>query len=202
MAVDLSGYNNIKFWIKSTRTGTYLQFGIGESAWDDNTWAIEILIADTWEQKEIDISEIADVDKNAIRHLGIKCTNADSTFTFKYDDINTFKPEIQTLIETGSGVDKWVLPEAIFITFSDSGTGSEILLIDKVLLFIETGSGAESWIVDKLREFADSGVGIDVFLRDWTPIFTDLGSGVEAYYKVFHYPVNLKRVIILIRDKK
>jgi len=185
MAVDLTGYDNIKFWIKSTRTGTYLQFGIGESAWDDNTWAIEILIADTWEQKEIDIS-----------------ANADSTFTFKYDDINTFKPEIQTLIETGSGVDKWVLPEAIFITFSDSGTGSEILLIDKVLLFIETGSGAESWIVDKLREFADSGVGIDVFLRDWTPIFTDLGSGVEAYYKVFHYPVNLKRVIILIRDKK
>ena len=55
--------------------------------------------------------------------------------------------------------------------------------------------------VVQIIEFADTGVGVDVFLRDWTPIYTDTGSGVEAYYKVYPYPPNLKRVIILIRDK-
>jgi len=110
--------------------------------------------------------------------------------------------KILSIIDSGEGTDKWVLPQVIFIDFSDSGSGLENLLVDKVLLLEDSGSGAESWIANKLREFADSGVGIDIFLRDWIPIFIDSGSGVEAYYKVFHYPANLKRVIILIRDKK
>jgi len=111
--------------------------------------------------------------------------------------------KVLLFMEIGGGVDKWVLPEVTFINFSDSGNGVENLLVDKVLLpFEDSGSGVDSWVANKLREFADSGIGVDVFLRDWTPIFTDSGSGIEAYYRVFHYPANLKRVIILIRDRK
>lgn len=88
--VNLSNYTNIRFWVKSTRTGTYLQFGIGETAWNNNAYSITINVADTWEEKEIDISAIARTSKNAIRYLGFKCTNADSAFTMKYDYIRAY----------------------------------------------------------------------------------------------------------------
>lgn len=110
--------------------------------------------------------------------------------------------KILTIIDSGLGTDFWVLPEIILINFSDSGEGIENLLVNKILLLEDSGSGVESWVANKLREFADSGVGVDVFLRDWTPLFTDSGSGIEAYYHIYHYPPNLKRIIILIRDKK
>ncbi|MBA7479140.1 hypothetical protein ES707_14571 [subsurface metagenome] len=109
--------------------------------------------------------------------------------------------KILLFTETGTGLEAFIIGNNI-VVFSDAGVGAENLLINKILLLEDSGSGAEFWIANKLREFADSGVGIDVFLKDWTPLFTDLGSGVEAYYKVFPYPPNLKRIIILIRDRK
>ncbi|MHA1302203.1 MAG: hypothetical protein ACTSPI_00685 [Candidatus Heimdallarchaeaceae archaeon] len=88
--VDLSNYTKIRFWIKSTRTGSYLQFGVGETAWNNNTYNITINSADTWEEKEWDISGISSANKNAIRYLGFKCTNADVNFTMKYDFIRAY----------------------------------------------------------------------------------------------------------------
>jgi hypothetical protein len=84
---NLSGYRYLKYWIKSTRTGTYLQFGMGETAWNNNTWDVTINSADTWEEKTIDISGIPDVNKDAIRYLGFIVTNADTAFTMKFDNI-------------------------------------------------------------------------------------------------------------------
>jgi hypothetical protein len=100
---NLSGYSSVKFWIKSSRTGTYLQFGLGENSWNDNTSNITINSADTWEQKTIDISGIASGDKDAIRYLGFKVTNADTDFTIKFDDIKATPDETDPLIwDSGS----------------------------------------------------------------------------------------------------
>jgi hypothetical protein len=84
---DLSDYIQVKYWIKSSRTGTYLQFGMGETAWDNNTTNVTINSANTWEEKTWDISGISNSNKDAIRYLGFKVTNADTDFTMKFDDI-------------------------------------------------------------------------------------------------------------------
>jgi len=86
---DLSGNSTVNFWIKSSRTGTYLQFGMGETAWNNNTTNVTINSANTWEEKTWDISGISDANKDAIRYLGFKTTNADSNFTMKFDDIKS-----------------------------------------------------------------------------------------------------------------
>ncbi len=109
--------------------------------------------------------------------------------------------KVLIFVETGAGVEVWTV-EIGTVVFADTGVGVDVLLVDKISTFVDSGAGAESWTVDKLKAFADSGVGTDVFLKDWTPIFTESGSGVEAYYKVFPYPPNLKRIIIYVRGKK
>ncbi|MBA7548482.1 hypothetical protein ES705_40942 [subsurface metagenome] len=88
--VDLSRFSKLRFWIKSSRVGTYLQFGVGETAWNNNPWSITVNTANTWEEKEIDIRAISKANKNAIRYLGLKCANADSAFTMKFDNIRAY----------------------------------------------------------------------------------------------------------------
>ena len=91
---DLSVENRIGFWIKSSRTGSYLKLRISE---DGSTWqeySITIDVADTWEYKYWDISAIAGADRNAIRYLRLECINADTEFTCYLDQIMTRKDEI------------------------------------------------------------------------------------------------------------
>lgn len=84
---NLTDCKDILMWIKSSRTETYLQFGIGESAWNNHTWNITINSANTWELKRFSIANIPSNQRNAIRYLGIKCINADSNFTAYIDYI-------------------------------------------------------------------------------------------------------------------
>jgi len=116
--IDISGHDLIKFWIKSSRTGTNLQIGIGESAWDDNTHNIEIDTANKWQEEEWDISGIADADKNAIRYIGLKYTNADAANTIRFDYIRAFDGDI--FLESANLADyKNPKEVALFTTFSD-----------------------------------------------------------------------------------
>jgi hypothetical protein len=86
--IDLLDINEIKFDIRSNRTGTYMQFGFGESSWNStNVSDITVSSANTWETKTIDISGISNSDKDAVRYLGFKVTNADSDFTMYIDNI-------------------------------------------------------------------------------------------------------------------
>lgn len=86
---DLSDVNQIQFDIRSSRTGTYLQFGWGESAYSDNLSNITIDSANIWETKTIDISGFSNSQKDAVRYLGYKVTNVDSDFTGYIDNIYT-----------------------------------------------------------------------------------------------------------------
>ena len=92
--LDLTDHDLIKFWIRASRTGTNLQFGMGESAWNDDTHNINILVADKWQEEEWDISGIANADKDAIRYMGLKCTNADALNTIYIDYIRAFDGDI------------------------------------------------------------------------------------------------------------
>ncbi len=72
-AYDLSGYSKIKFWVKSAVDVTNgLTFGAGESAYSENTVNTGALEAECWKEVELDLSAVADADKDAIRYLGFK----------------------------------------------------------------------------------------------------------------------------------
>jgi len=116
---DLSSYNKIKFWIKSSRTGAYLLFGIGESTWNEYYWTITINSANTWEEKEMDMTGIGPANKDAIRYLGFKCINADASFTMKFDYIRAFNGEIYL---ESAHINDYKNPKevALFTTFSDA----------------------------------------------------------------------------------
>ena len=146
---DLSGHSSVTFWVKSTRTGTYLQFGMGESAWNDNTTNVTINSANTWEQKTWDISGISAGAKDAIRYLGFKVTNADTDFTMKFDDIKivNLSPTAPTSLLTEgqtnpTGVTD-TTPEFSAIFNDDSGD-----IANKYRIQVDDASGFGSTIWD------------------------------------------------------
>ena len=181
MAIDLTGYDRILLWIKSDRTGTFLQFGIGEAAYSENLFNITISSVDTWEQKTIDISGIADADKDASRYFGFKVIDADvNGFYFKYDDINAFKPETQTFAESGSGVDKPLITKPA--NFTDLGSGVEQWSVFLLKTFTDTGAGADSLAaVNKILKIVDSGTGLDNLFVNKNLVIIDSGSGLDAF---------------------
>ncbi|MGD9276377.1 MAG: phage tail spike protein [Candidatus Pacearchaeota archaeon] len=116
--LDLTDHTKLKYWIKSSRTGTNLKFGMGESAWDDNTYNVTIDTANEWQEEEWDISGIANANKNAIRYIGLKIANADALNTIRFDYIRAFDGEIYL---ESANIDDYKNPKevALFTTFDD-----------------------------------------------------------------------------------
>ncbi len=77
--LDLSGKDTLVFWVYDA-TGLGLDFdsspcyiGIGEAAWDDNKFTLTGTVnPNSWRRIEVDISGVADADKNAIRYVGFE----------------------------------------------------------------------------------------------------------------------------------
>jgi hypothetical protein len=86
-ATNLSTYGAITFWVRSNRTDSYLRFQMGESSSGEQYYEIPIIQANTWEQKTWNISGISSTARDAITKFAFKVTNADSAFTFYFDDI-------------------------------------------------------------------------------------------------------------------
>ncbi|MCL5411446.1 MAG: fibronectin type III domain-containing protein, partial [Patescibacteria group bacterium] len=88
LALDLSNKSGLAFWIKSSKTGQYLQLQMGESTANENTYDITINQADTWEQKTWDITGIGNGSKDGITKVALKVTeSASSGFTLYLDDL-------------------------------------------------------------------------------------------------------------------
>ena len=92
-AKDLSGYGIIAFWVRSSLAGAIMTFGYGESAITENSEAITITKADTWQLVMVDISALADTSKNAITVVGFTMTSdaALDTETIYVDGIAAHK---------------------------------------------------------------------------------------------------------------
>lgn len=87
--VDLSDIQQLKFYVYSSRTGTYLNFHIGENSASEFTSSFAIDSANTWEQKTVDISAMSNIAKNAITILQFEVSDNSSLFTMYFDDIRT-----------------------------------------------------------------------------------------------------------------
>lgn len=89
-AKDLTGHHIIDIWVYSSVAGQVCSFGFGEAAYTENLTAITIVQANTWQHVYIDISGIADANKNGITKLGFRVDTSTAVNIF-FDDINSHK---------------------------------------------------------------------------------------------------------------
>jgi hypothetical protein len=76
--VSLVGMGNVTFWVKSSRVGTFMRFGFGENAHEEQTFDIPITTKNRWERIRLDIRKVADRSKDKIRYMSFKIINASS----------------------------------------------------------------------------------------------------------------------------
>lgn len=84
--IDLSNHTSVKFWIYSAVANTSgFTFGIGEAAYSELTVDTGALTAGCWHEITLDISAVANADKNAIRYIGFKnLTNGAASCVFDW----------------------------------------------------------------------------------------------------------------------
>ena len=135
-AQDLSGFHMIEAWVRSSVTGAnVMTMGFGEAAITEQTKAITIEKANTWQRVTWDISEIADTSKNAATVFGFTLGSASVGNTMYIDSVNALKgvtlgtPEtfdmtirVAHLTDDTSYVDYFV-PECSLLGFSLSLKG-------------------------------------------------------------------------------
>ncbi len=91
---NLSGYKYIAVWIKSSRTGSFMRFGYGEKGHEEYTYAIPVTVKNLWQRIRIDISGVADRNRDDVRYMSFKITN-DDLETDVYLDTLTAEEEYQ-----------------------------------------------------------------------------------------------------------
>ena len=85
--INLTDQDNIKIWVRASRTGTNFKIGLHDSGGTTTESNIAISEADTWEEKTIDISAVANANKDAIDSIILTITNADAENTIYLDEM-------------------------------------------------------------------------------------------------------------------
>lgn len=75
--IDLSGVRHIGFWIRGSRAGTFLKFGFGESAADENQYPVRIRRPGEWQYWSQDIQDLPDSAKDGARYFAFTCIEDD-----------------------------------------------------------------------------------------------------------------------------
>lgn len=99
--IDLSGVDTLYFYIRSNRTGSNIKIGIHDSGGTTTESTPNITDADTFQKVTIDLSGVADANKDAIDSLIVTIVNADSANTFYMDGFSG-PPANMTLISEPS----------------------------------------------------------------------------------------------------
>lgn len=85
--IDLSGQSQIKFDMRASRTGSNVKIGFHDSGGTTTEITPNILSADTFQTVTVDISAVADADKNAIDQIIFTMVNADEANTVHIDNM-------------------------------------------------------------------------------------------------------------------
>ena len=102
--INLTDQDDIKLWVRASRTGTNFKIGFHDSGGTTTESNIAISSADTWEEKTIDISAVANANKNAIDLITITVTNADAENTIYLDEMMAYVTGEGT--GTGGGISR------------------------------------------------------------------------------------------------
>jgi hypothetical protein len=84
--LDLSGVNTAKIDMQATRTGANVKLGLHDTGGTTTEFTPTINTADEFETKTLDLSDVADADKNAIDTFTITPVNADAVNTIYFDN--------------------------------------------------------------------------------------------------------------------
>ena len=85
--VDLSGLPRWYLYLRASRTGSNIKIGIHDSGGVTTEVTPNIASANVWQAVEVDLSGVADVDKDAIDSIIITIVNADADCVFYLDDM-------------------------------------------------------------------------------------------------------------------
>jgi hypothetical protein len=85
--INLTDRTQIKFDIRSTRTGSNIKIGIRDSGGTTTYITPNITAANEYQTVEWDISSVANSDKDAIDRIIIQIVNADAANTFYIDNL-------------------------------------------------------------------------------------------------------------------
>jgi len=85
--IDLSGISTIKFKARGSRTGSNFKIGIHDAGGTTTEHTVNIAEVDTWQEETIDMSGVADGNKDAIDSIIFTILNADEDNTIYLDDL-------------------------------------------------------------------------------------------------------------------
>lgn len=85
--LNLSGKNNFRGFIRSSRSGSNIKIGLHDSGGTTTEITPNITSADTWQLFDLDISGISDANKDAIDQIIVTIVNADEDNTFYLDNL-------------------------------------------------------------------------------------------------------------------
>jgi len=100
--IDLSDQDVIKMDIRASRTGSNIKIGFHDSGGTTTEHTANIASANEWQTENIDISGVANVNKDAIDSIIVTITNADAAGTFYLDNIYATIPALGNAIFFGA----------------------------------------------------------------------------------------------------
>ena len=100
--IDLSNQDLIKMDIRASRTGSNIKIGFHDSGGTTTEHTANIASANEWQTENIDISGVANVNKDAIDSIIVTITNADAAGTFYLDNIYATIPALGNAIFFGA----------------------------------------------------------------------------------------------------
>ena len=94
--LNLSDQNSFYFDLRSSRTGSNIKIGLRDSGGTTTEVTPNITSANTFQTVSLDISGVANIDKDNIDQLIITITNADNDNTFYLDNFYTEEATVST----------------------------------------------------------------------------------------------------------
>jgi len=88
--IDLTGINQARFRIRSSRTGSNIKIGLHDSGGTTTEITPNILSANTWQEVKINLQNVTNANKDAIDQIIITIVNADAENTFYIDELISY----------------------------------------------------------------------------------------------------------------
>jgi len=96
--IDLSGLTQIKFDIRSSRTGSNIKIGIHDSGGTTTEITPNILVADTWQEVKIDLQSVINANKDVIDSIIITAVEASDDNIFYIDNMFAYYIPLITMV--------------------------------------------------------------------------------------------------------
>lgn len=155
-STDLSDYDYLVFWIRSSQPGNTVSFGFGESAATENTTLVTVDTYNYWQRVVWDISGIPDAQKNGITKLRFT-NNIASSNTIYIDNVRAIN--LATSEYEISSTPKDYLQYRAIMTTQD--TTYRPILLNTTLLYAD-GYKVEIYDANKVRVYNYSGLTQDL----------------------------------------